>query len=256
MRRPDADRSATGGDRRTPLLAAARHRASTSAPVQALRRRRPRRPRRPGHRAGRRQRRRQVGADQVHRRHPRARRRRDPLGGPARCTSARPRDAAALGIETVHQDLALCDNLDIVQNMFLGRERAAARRCSTRRRWRQAAGETLAQPRGHDGALDPPAGRVAVRRPAAVGGDRQGRAVELEARDHGRADRRARRRPDDDGARPGAAARRPRPRRADRVPQHERRVRGRRPDRGAAPRPDGRGAARRPSSTARSSSTS
>jgi ABC-type sugar transport system ATPase subunit len=34
-----------------------------------------------------------------------------------------PRDASALGIETVHQDLALCDNLDIVQNMFLGRER-------------------------------------------------------------------------------------------------------------------------------------
>src|SRR4051812_37533562 len=33
-----------------------------------------------------------------------------------------PRDASALGIETVHQDLALCDNLDIVQNMFLGRE--------------------------------------------------------------------------------------------------------------------------------------
>jgi len=34
-----------------------------------------------------------------------------------------PRDAAALGIETVYQDLALCDNLDIAQNMFLGRER-------------------------------------------------------------------------------------------------------------------------------------
>jgi ABC-type sugar transport system ATPase subunit len=34
-----------------------------------------------------------------------------------------PRDAAALGIDTVYQDLALCDNLDIVQNMFLGRER-------------------------------------------------------------------------------------------------------------------------------------
>jgi ABC-type sugar transport system ATPase subunit len=33
-----------------------------------------------------------------------------------------PRDAAALGIATVYQDLALCDNLDIVQNMFLGRE--------------------------------------------------------------------------------------------------------------------------------------
>jgi D-xylose transport system ATP-binding protein len=34
-----------------------------------------------------------------------------------------PKDSAALGIETVYQDLALCDNLDIVQNMFLGRER-------------------------------------------------------------------------------------------------------------------------------------
>jgi len=34
-----------------------------------------------------------------------------------------PREAAGLGIETVYQDLALCNNLDIVQNMFLGRER-------------------------------------------------------------------------------------------------------------------------------------
>ena len=34
-----------------------------------------------------------------------------------------PVDASTLGIETVFQDLALCDNLDIVQNMFLGRER-------------------------------------------------------------------------------------------------------------------------------------
>jgi D-xylose transport system ATP-binding protein len=34
-----------------------------------------------------------------------------------------PRDAAQLGVEIVYQDLALCDNLDIVQNMFLGRER-------------------------------------------------------------------------------------------------------------------------------------
>ncbi len=33
-----------------------------------------------------------------------------------------PREAAALGIEVVYQDLALCDNLDVVQNMFLGRE--------------------------------------------------------------------------------------------------------------------------------------
>ncbi len=34
-----------------------------------------------------------------------------------------PREASRLGIEVVHQDLALCDNLDVVQNMFLGRER-------------------------------------------------------------------------------------------------------------------------------------
>jgi len=33
-----------------------------------------------------------------------------------------PRQASELGIEIVYQDLALCDNLDIVQNMFLGRE--------------------------------------------------------------------------------------------------------------------------------------
>ena len=42
-------------------------------------------------------------------------------GKPVNVTS--PRDAAELGIEIVYQDLALCDNLDIVQNMFLGRER-------------------------------------------------------------------------------------------------------------------------------------
>ena len=41
-------------------------------------------------------------------------------GRPAAVAS--PRDAAALGIEIVYQDLALADNLDIVQNMFLGRE--------------------------------------------------------------------------------------------------------------------------------------
>src|SRR5918996_4720195 len=35
---------------------------------------------------------------------------------------AKPNDAVALGIATVHQDLALCDNLDVVANLFLGRE--------------------------------------------------------------------------------------------------------------------------------------
>jgi D-xylose transport system ATP-binding protein len=37
-----------------------------------------------------------------------------------------PRDAARLGIEVVYQDLALADNLDVVANMFLGRERIHA----------------------------------------------------------------------------------------------------------------------------------
>jgi D-xylose transport system ATP-binding protein len=38
-----------------------------------------------------------------------------------------PRDAAKLGIEVVYQDLALADNLDVVANMFLGRERVRRR---------------------------------------------------------------------------------------------------------------------------------
>jgi D-xylose transport system ATP-binding protein len=41
-------------------------------------------------------------------------------GKPVHITS--PKDAARLGIEVVYQDLALCDNLDVVQNMYLGRE--------------------------------------------------------------------------------------------------------------------------------------
>jgi D-xylose transport system ATP-binding protein len=41
-------------------------------------------------------------------------------GQPVQLKTAR--DAAAIGIQVVYQDLALCENLDIVQNMFLGRE--------------------------------------------------------------------------------------------------------------------------------------
>jgi D-xylose transport system ATP-binding protein len=36
-----------------------------------------------------------------------------------------PKDSARLGIEVVYQDLALADNLDVVQNMYLGREEVA-----------------------------------------------------------------------------------------------------------------------------------
>jgi D-xylose transport system ATP-binding protein len=44
-------------------------------------------------------------------------------GSPVQLTT--PTAAAHLGIEVVYQDLALCENLDIVQNMFLGREETA-----------------------------------------------------------------------------------------------------------------------------------
>jgi D-xylose transport system ATP-binding protein len=38
-----------------------------------------------------------------------------------------PRDASNRGIAVIYQDLALCDNLDVVENLFLGRERYARR---------------------------------------------------------------------------------------------------------------------------------
>jgi D-xylose transport system ATP-binding protein len=44
-------------------------------------------------------------------------------GQPARIHH--PNDATALGIATVYQDLALCNNLDVVANLFLGHERSA-----------------------------------------------------------------------------------------------------------------------------------
>jgi ABC-type sugar transport system ATPase subunit len=62
-------------------------------------------------------------------------------GRPVRIKNAR--DAASLGIETVYQDLALADNLDIVQNMFLGRERLR-RRLLDENDMERAAAETLA----------------------------------------------------------------------------------------------------------------
>ena len=39
-----------------------------------------------------------------------------------------PKDSARLGIEVVYQDLALCDNLDVVENMYLGREKLSSLR--------------------------------------------------------------------------------------------------------------------------------
>jgi len=40
----------------------------------------------------------------------------------SKVTINKPRDSVDLGIETVYQDLALCDNLDVVANLFIGRE--------------------------------------------------------------------------------------------------------------------------------------
>jgi len=61
-----------------------------------------------------------------------------------------PRQANALGIEIVYQDLALCDNLDVVHNMFLGRELKSDVRLNETEMEKRA-GETLR------GLSDPPA---------------------------------------------------------------------------------------------------
>jgi D-xylose transport system ATP-binding protein len=55
-----------------------------------------------------------------------------------------PKDAANLGIEVVYQDLALCDNLDVVQNMFLGREELATLRRLDETTMEKRATDTLA----------------------------------------------------------------------------------------------------------------
>ena len=54
-----------------------------------------------------------------------------------------PRDAAQLGIEIVYQDLALADNLDVVNNMFLGREKVTGLHLLDEVNMEQATLETL-----------------------------------------------------------------------------------------------------------------
>jgi D-xylose transport system ATP-binding protein len=55
-----------------------------------------------------------------------------------------PKDAARLGIEVVYQDLALCDNLDVVANMYLGREAHDPIRRLNEARMEKRTSETLA----------------------------------------------------------------------------------------------------------------
>ena len=88
-----------------------------------------------------------------------------------------PKDSARLGIEVVYQDLALADNLNVVQNMYLGRVEKDRLGAWTRRPWRQR----RRRPSGPVGRRD---ARAATRlrpvgRPAPVGRGRQGRDVEL-----------------------------------------------------------------------------
>jgi D-xylose transport system ATP-binding protein len=54
-----------------------------------------------------------------------------------------PKDAADLGIEVVYQDLALADNLDVVQNMYLGREETDGLRRLDETAMEKRASETL-----------------------------------------------------------------------------------------------------------------
>ena len=66
----------------------------------------------------------------------------------------------------MYQDLALCDNLDVVQNMYLGREaHDSLLRLHEPEMERQTTAETLATPLGHDDPFDParrsPASRAA-----------------------------------------------------------------------------------------------
>ena len=87
----------------------------------ARRRRLPAAPRR-GARADGRERRRQVHPDQGADRRLRHRRRHDRLRRRARCASpARCRRSAA-GISTVYQEVNLCPNLSVAENIFIGRE--------------------------------------------------------------------------------------------------------------------------------------
>ncbi len=78
---------------------------------------------------------------------------------PGRAVTIRtPAEAAALGIETVYQDLALCDNLSVVANLYLGRELRRPRpwRLLARARMQAQAGEVIRDLAVHLPDLDRP----------------------------------------------------------------------------------------------------
>ena len=81
-----------------------------------------------------------------------------------------PRDSAALGIATVYQDLALSDNLDVVANLYLGREEISPQHLLSEERMEQRAREVL---KSLDVKIPNPRNAVA----ALSGGQRQSVAV-------------------------------------------------------------------------------
>jgi len=77
-------------------------------------------------------------------------------------TIAGPRDATSLGIEIVYQDLALCDNLDIVHNMFLGREEKSGMTLNESTMESMAKKDARWPQRPHS-EINPPESRIAQR---------------------------------------------------------------------------------------------
>ena len=162
-----------------------------------------------------------------------------------------PRDAAKLGIEVVYQDLALADNLDVVANMFLGRERVRTGVVLDESSMERVRPRDARQPLGHDAPLGPPDASPAS--PAASGRRSRSRSRSCGTRELVILD--------EPTAALGVAQTRQvldlvrrlartGPRRRDHLAQPPRHLRGRRPDHRAPPRParravrDGR---RRPS---------
>jgi D-xylose transport system ATP-binding protein len=86
-------------------------------------------------------------------------------------TIGSPTEASALGIETVYQDLALCDNLDVTANLYLGREKRRKRSLLLDREGMQAhAAGVIADLAAHLPVLDRPVSALS-------GGQRQAIAV-------------------------------------------------------------------------------
>ena len=204
-------------------------------------RRRPDARARRGARADGRQRRRQVDAG----------RRSSPAASrppPARCCSmgapvrfARPVEARRAGIEIVHQDLALCDNLTAALNVFLGREltrRVGPFRFLDHAAMNARAGKLFAELKSETRPRD------LVK--SMSGGQRQAVAIARtrlsrpEDRADGRADGGDQRAPGRRGARPDPPPEGDRARGDPDLAPDARRLLGRRPDRGAATRPQGR----------------